>query len=329
MMEIFIKASKHKISNKSYQISINKIEKSIDQAFDLVAKSSQQNQLQDSHGENIQFNPNEIGFFNLGEVLTHLNIFRETFEVNTDLLLQSQSQSQLNNTKSKLYNNNLNKNVNNNIKPVKKIQNYKDIQLELKKTKKSENRKRAEIQFLEQIWMILNPENNASIRIDTIKEFLKILFSPVSASVKEVAEILTKFLQAIFFLNTKNFNEEKALISPISQKQVDQSELWSIETLVKEFLTLKENILAYKPIKNLKPQNTIYTANHNKELTFKPRITTVLKNSEYAQLDFESRLKKFQDNKKENLNKKTKEIEESVSKLKILSLNFDSFLLEN
>lgn len=311
MMEIFIKASKHKISNKSYQISINKIEKNIDQAFDLVAKTSQQ-YLQDSEGDNIQTNPSEIGFFNLGEVLTYLNIFRETFEVNNDLPIQTQSQTR---TKNKYGFDNTNNAINNknNIKPIKKIPNYKDIQLELKKTKKSEIRKRAEIQFLEQLWMILNPENNATIRIDTLKEFLKILFSPISASVKEVAEILTKFLQAIFFLNTKNINEEKALISPISQKQVDQSELWSVETLVKEFLTLKENILAYKPIKHLKPQNIIYTVKNNKELTFKPRITTVLKNSEYAQLDFESRLKKFQDAKKDNLNKKTKELEESVS----------------
>lgn len=315
MMEIFIKASKHKISNKSYQISINKIEKNIDQAFDLVAKTSQQYQLQDSEGNNIQPNPSEIGFFNLGEVLTYLNIFRETFEVSNDLPIQSQSQV---NAKNKYGINNTTKLSKNNTNTVKKIPNYKDIQLELKKTKKSEIRKRAEIQFLEQLWMILNPENNATIRIDTLKEFLKILFSPISASVKEVAEILTKFLQAIFFLNTKNINEERALISPISQKQVDQSELWSVETLVKEFLTLKENILAYKQIKNLKPQNIIYTVKNNKELTFKPRITTVLKNTEYAQLDFESRLKKFQEAKKENLNKKTKELEESVRLFNIM-----------
>lgn len=282
MMEILIKASKHKISTKSYQISINKIEKNIDQAFDLVLKQPDNN--------NQTHNSNEVSFFQIGEILTYLNIFRETFTVNN--LTNSSS-----NIKSK------NRNT--------QIPSYRDIQLELKKSKKSEMRKRTEIQFLEQLWMSLNPENNNTIRGDTVKEFLKILFSPISTSVKEVADILTKFIQATFFLNSKNLNEEKILISPLTQKPVDERDLWKIETLVKEFLNLKDNILAYKPIKNLKPQSFENLNNQNKNFTFKPTITKL--NTEYSQIDFETRLKKFQESKKENISKKMKELEESVS----------------
>jgi len=273
MMEILINSSKHKISNKSYQIALNKVEKNIDSSFSIVIKE---------HNSG-----NEINFFQLGEILTHLTIFRETFEIN------SQNQSQ----KSKMGSKN-------------SIQNYKNINLELKKTKKSEARKRSEIQFLEQLWMLINPENTKAIRADTIKEFLKILFSPLSASPKEISDILVKFIQATNFLNTKNLNQEKVLISPLSLKQVDERELWTVENIVKEFLNLKENLLAYKGIKNIKPTSAVIADSKRKDFSFKPKILNT-KNDSLLNTKFEDRLKKFQEAKKENITKKTKEYEES------------------
>ena len=260
MMEILINSSKHKISTKSYQISLQKIEKSIDQAFEKIIKTS------------------EINFFQLGEILTILGVLRETFD------LQEKQ------------------------KDPKKIQNVKEIEIELKKNRKSDQRKKQEIQFLEQLWMILNPEN-AKMKANTTKEFLKILFSPINANAKEVADILFKFLQASLFLNTSGQSDQ--IISPLSLKQIDESELWSLEMLVKEFFQLKDNLLAYKGIGNIKPNSAIEIQNSHKKLTFKPQVNT--KNTKIDQ-DFDKRNEIFLKNKKENIDKKQREMENSKSR---------------
>lgn len=197
-------------------------------------------------------------------------------------------------------------------KNTKPFQNYRDIQQELKLSKKCEIRKQAEILFIEQLWMILNPENQPTIRIDNVKEFLKILFSPLSASVKEMADILSKFLHACFFLShSGKDNESRIIISPITDKSVMESELWSLERLVKEFLKLKENLLAYQAIKNLKPQTFNQYEAKNKDFTFKPKITPY-KNTTRNKMSFEERMKKFEENKKEKIHKKLKETEDEV-----------------
>lgn len=49
--------------------------------------------------------------------------------------------------------------------------------------------------------------------------------------------------------------EEKEYISPVTQKPLSEQDIWSIENFTKEFLILKQNILAYSstnnPSKNL------------------------------------------------------------------------------
>lgn len=232
----------------------------------------------------------------LGEIMHLLSFFRESFTA-TNIYLNSSSVSQLQEMKKK--------------NEGKNYQSYREVQQELKLSKNIKIRKQRELQFLEQLWMTLNPQNEALLRIDTAKEFLKILFSPLSASIKEMADILSKFLQACFFLSTKS-NEVRQVISPITENSVNEEELWSLERLIKEFLNLKENMLAYQGIKNIKPNTVNEFEAHNKVFTFKPKILKT-KTTEINKMSFDSRLKKFEEQKKETINKKAKEIEDSVS----------------
>jgi hypothetical protein len=160
-----------------------------------------------------------LSFIDIGEVLWELKIFREIF-INKEMETT-----------------------------IGKYQSYKDIRQELKSTKDSEKRKRTEIDFYEQLWMILNPDNRESIKSDIVSEFLKILFSPVASSIKEISSVLKQFLSAAFFLNSEA-NENKTFISPITEKTISDHEIWPLDKLVREFLGLKENMLAYQQTKN-------------------------------------------------------------------------------
>ena len=294
-MEILINSSKHKISNYSYQLSVAKIEKKIDFAFEYV-------------------DPQKTGFatiFSLGEALFILNLFRETFNIN------------FNNDNINNKNNTINTTINNlkNSKLIKNYSSYRDIQQELKVNKKAEIRKSKESLFIEQLWMILNPENDVHIRIDTAKEFLKILFSPLASSIKDMSDILDKFLQACFFLNNNNNNSNSnnnnnnnvKHISPITNKPVQEGYIWSLEKLVKEFLLLKENFLAYQGIGNLKQNTYNEYENKYKNFSFKPEINyhKSMDNNKMRK-HFLERGSEFVSQKNENLKKLKDEFQSNV-----------------
>ena len=164
-----------------------------------------------------------LTFIDVGRILTDLKIFREIFPSDEEGMSN---------------------------KEKKKFQNYKDIKLELSNIKEQEKRKRSEVDFYEQLWITLNPENKESVRSDIVCEFFKILFSPVASSVQEISSILHQFLIAAFFLNS-NPEDQKKYISPLTEKQINPDEVWKLDKLVREFLFLKENILAYQGIKNI------------------------------------------------------------------------------
>lgn len=185
----------------------------------------------------------KISFIDMGYVLEDLRIFRQIFE-------------------NKQNSNEAEKN---------KYQSYKSIKLELKNVKEREKRKKTEVDFFEQMWLILNPENEETIKSDIFSEILKILFSPVASSIKEISSILKQFLQAAFFLNS-NPDREKQFISPITEKIIPEEDIWPLEKLVKEFLNLKENILAYQKIGNIS-KNTKEDLDAKKvQNSFKPKI---------------------------------------------------------
>jgi hypothetical protein len=64
--------------------------------------------------------------------------------------------------------------------------------MELKNVRDNEKRRKVEIDFYEQIWIVLNPDNIEFVKVSVLAEFLKILFSPVSSSVKEISAVLKR-----------------------------------------------------------------------------------------------------------------------------------------
>lgn len=204
----------------------------------------------------------KISFIEMGQILEDLRIFRQIFQENND-------KEQKN-----------------------KYQSYKDIKLELKNVKEKEKRKKSEVDFYEQIWLILNPENNEAIKSDIFAEILKILFSPVASSIKEISAILQQFLQAAFFLNS-NPDKEKNYISPITEKILNEEEIWPLEKLVKEFLGLKENILAYQKIGNISKNTKEDLDEKNIQNSFKPKILKKAKGIGDDDNEFKSRYNFF------------------------------------
>ena len=298
MMNILLNSQKVKISNNSHKIAINKIEREIDET---IAKYE---------------NNNQISFIDAGKILSDLKIFREMFKDD----LNNNNNSNNNNNNSKINNNN-----NNNNNKHKKIQSYKDIQHELLTQKEKEERKQKEINFYEQLWLIINPNNTEFIKTDIFSETLKILFTPVNPNYKEISEILKQFLLTAFFLNS-NPNDVKIYKSPITHQNVKEELIWDAEKLVKEFLLLKENLLAYKNIKHNSKRMEKDIENNKKNICFKPKINNNNNiNNENDNKYFEKRLEFLEERK--NLREKVlnemrkeneiKEMEECTFKPKI------------
>lgn len=252
-MNIKLNASKTKISNNSHKIAICKLEKSIDEAVKKYSKN------------------NTVSFLNIAQVLTELRVFREI----------------------------LNPKSNNG--EVKKIT---DLKEKIAKVRDRETRKIEEINFLEQIWICLNPKNTETIKGEIFGEFMKILFSPVDSSVKEISSILKQFLQAALFLHNNNpvnnsgssNNSETSsnpigpgIISPITDKLISNQDIWPLPTLVKHFLLLKENIIAYKSTGNYSKDLQKELMQEREYMTFKPR----LENSKIRMKIFEKKLPTF------------------------------------
>ena len=75
--------------------------------------------------------------------------------------------------------------------------------------------------------MTINKSNQPTLKTNTISEIIKILFAPVNSNVKDISEIFRQFLVTAFFLNS-NPQEVKRYISPITNKNINKKEIWSI-----------------------------------------------------------------------------------------------------
>lgn len=229
------------------------------------------------HFNSLPKDTNEISFYHLGEVLYLLNIFKETFNDIGILINES------------------NKNA-------------KSLRSEIKHKKYLEMRKIKETKFLEQIWISVNPSNNINCRVDIMKNYLGLLFSP---NIGQTPGIMRTFQQQI---KSMYLEEVEEVISPLTLQPIeDQDEIWSIERITNEFLELKKNILAYKGLKHLKPQSNKIIENAQKEMTFKPNISKYNFNNNNYTNDFETRIKNYQKQRNENIKKLKEEAESSVS----------------
>ncbi len=72
------------------------------------------------------------------------------------------------------------------------IKSVSQIKLLISKIRDNELRKKQEIEFIEQFWVILTPEKCDHIKLETLSEFLKILLCPGSTTVSEILSVLKR-----------------------------------------------------------------------------------------------------------------------------------------
>ena len=167
---------------------------------------------------------NKISIVGMAQCLYELNIF-------TELLKNNKNQ----NTK-KYSNNSMNINL-------------KQLQYIVNNIKEGE-RKEEEMELLEQIWFILNPNNKEFIYNEIFEGFIKLLFSYSDKlnPKNNIISYIKEYLIIVNFTEPKNYNlnNEYIFCSPLRNQKFTKNDIWPLEKIVTIFLKLKQNIMAYK-----------------------------------------------------------------------------------
>ena len=123
-----------------------------------------------------------------------------------------------------------------------------------------------ELEFLEQIWFLLNPNNKEMIKSEIFEGFIKLIY-PYSINLKKnVIAYIKEYIKIVNFMEPKNDNKnnDEYCYSPLRQKDFSKDELWSIEKIVQTFFELKMNAIAYKNNhENLKKEKNINNNDNN------------------------------------------------------------------
>ena len=182
---------------------------------------------------------------------------------------------------------NININKLNNINDINEFKNKISIVI-----KDNEIRKINELEFLEQIYNLLNIQKQ-KIDSDIFEGFLKILFSSLGNN-NDTYNNMQQYIKVIYFGENKDNN------------------LKLIKNCIKNFFNLKENIVAYKNINNYNNEKFIEIIKENeRNLTFIPNIEknyNTIQNKKNFNFDklYDRFLEKEKD-KQNNLNKLRKE----------------------
>ena len=197
-----------------------------------------------------------LDFFSIGKVLYDLQIFRE--------LLKRRD-----------------------VDGDEEIQNINELKYEISRARnrKKEERKLFESEFLDQLWIKLNPKQFPIIKTERFADFLKILSSPVDSTVKEISTISSKFLQAALFLDTNQYSpyqqssshKDNGVVFQLSDNCKSKQDIWSMSTLVSNFQKLNKNIIAYKKKGTVSRGIQERIEEEQRELTFKPKISKTTK----------------------------------------------------
>ena len=191
-------------------------------------------------------NNKKLTILGIAKCLSELKIFRELLYIK-------------NNKNSKGYNNSDDY--------LKEID-IKKLIFIVKCIKKNEKRKNEEMNFLEQIWFILNPYSNEYINKEIFEGFIKLLFS-YSDNIntkKEIALYIKDYLNIVYFMGNKDKNipDEHNYSSPLRNKIFTKEQIWPIEKLVQNFIELKQNLIAYET-KIFTQNNNLKKSNNNEE----------------------------------------------------------------
>ena len=108
--------------------------------------------------------------------------------------------------------------------------------------------KQKEVDFVEQIWFLLNPNNKKVINNEIFECFIKLLF-PYTNNLKQSAiEYIEEYIKIINFMEPKSDikNNDEYFYSPLRNEYFSKNKKWSTEKIIQTFFELKRNRIAYK-----------------------------------------------------------------------------------
>ena len=108
--------------------------------------------------------------------------------------------------------------------------------------------KQKEVDFVEQIWFLLNPNNKKVINNEIFECFIKLLF-PYTNNLKQSAiEYIEEYIKIINFMEPKSDikNNDEYFYSPLRNEYFPKNKKWSTEKIIQTFFELKRNRIAYK-----------------------------------------------------------------------------------
>jgi hypothetical protein len=268
------------MNNKSYKMLFESNQKLINK---IINKYSESN--------------NKISFVGIAKCLYDLKIFRELFTIR--------------NNENKKANLNLKKNNNSKIIDLNNSDEIilKRLKYIVNNIQKGE-RKEEEMEFLEQIWFLLNPNNKENIYNEIFEGFIKLLFSYSDklSTKKDIVSYLKDYLVIVNFMEPKNNNLDNKYIfsSPLRNKKFTKNDIWPLEKIVTIFLKLKQNLIAYQKQYFIQKDNS-----KEKELNNKN------KNKNNKKHDFNKLYERFM--QKKEIKEKTLERIREIEKKKDLS----------
>ena len=136
--------------------------------------------------------------------------------------------------------------------------------------KKKDIKKLEEVELIEQLWYLLNPELKPNLDSEILCIFLKLFFCG-NETQKNLEKLIISLLDE-YKISHKEKNEEEYK-SPLRAKKYKINEIWNLDKFIKVFLTLKKNLKAYR--ENDYTKGDVYNniiKEKDKELTFEPNF---------------------------------------------------------
>ena len=167
--------------------------------------------------------------------------------------------------------------IKDNIQEVNNDLDFVELQSIIESINGKDYKKLGEVEFLEQLWFIINPSQTNYINCMILSEILKILLSS-NNNKKDLSNAIGKIFEKYKIKENEKNNEEKedyAYKSPLRDKQYNKNELWPLSKFIKTFLNLKQNLKAYKD--NDHQKGDIYNniiKERDKDLTFQPDFSS-------------------------------------------------------
>ena len=167
--------------------------------------------------------------------------------------------------------------IKDNIQDINDDLDFVELQSIIESINGKDTKKLKEVEFLEQLWFIINPSKTQYINCKILSDFLKILFSSKN-NVKDLENNIEKLFEK-YDINKSSDNEikeeEESFTSPLRDKEYKTDEIWPLDKFIKIFMDLKNNLKAYK--ENNYQKGEVYNniiQERDKELTFEPNFSS-------------------------------------------------------